>query len=71
MKGLEVTPEQAAAVDKVARFVVRFSMTVPAILALESMRPLAYVGSQFMHVLTPSIGALFNLPANSVAELLP
>ena len=54
-RGLEVTAEQAAAVDKVVRFIVRFSMTVPAILALEGMRPLSYVGSQFMHVLSPAV----------------
>ena len=57
---LEVTPEQAAAVDKIAKFVVRFSMTVPAILTLESMRPLSYVGSQLMHILTPSIGVFLS-----------
>ncbi len=57
---LEVTPEQAAAVDKIAKFVVRFSMTVPAILTLESMRPLSYVGSQLMHILTPAIGVFLS-----------
>ena len=54
---LTVTPQQAAAVDRVARFVVRFGLTLPAILSLESMRPLSFVGSQFMHMLSPSIGA--------------
>ncbi len=57
---LEVTPEQAASVDKIAKFVVRFSMTVPAILTLESMRPLSYVGSQLMHILTPAIGVFLS-----------
>lgn len=37
-------------------------MTVPALLALESIRPLSFVGSQFMHVLSPSITALFTVP---------
>lgn len=60
--GLQVSPEQVAAVDKVGRFIVRFGMTVPAILALEGMRPLSYVGSQFMHLLTPSIGAFLTVP---------
>ncbi len=57
---LTVTPAQAAAVDRVARFVVRFGLTLPAILSLESMRPLSFVGSQFMHMLTPSIGAMLS-----------
>ncbi len=60
--GLQGSPEQVAAGDKVGRFIVRFGMTVPAILALEGMRPLSYVGSQFMHLLTPSIGAFLTVP---------
>lgn len=55
--GLDVSAAQEAAVDRVARFIVRFGMTVPAILALETVRPLSFVGSQFMHLLSPSIGA--------------
>ncbi len=69
--GLVVSPEQEAAVDKVGRFIVRFGLTVPAILALESVRPLSYVGSQFMHVLSPSIGAFLTFPEwDSLAHLL-
>jgi len=68
---LEVSSEQEAAVDKVCRFIVRFGMTVPAILALESVRPLSYVGSQFMHVLSPSVGAMLSVPEwDSLAHLL-
>jgi hypothetical protein len=68
---LVVTHEQQHAVDKVSRFIVRFGMTVPAILALESIRPLSYVGSQFMHMLSPSIGAILSGPEwDSVAHLL-
>ena len=68
---LKVTPEQAAAVDKVGKFIVRFGMTVPAILALESVRPLSYVGSQFMHLLSPSIGAFLTVPEwDAMAHLL-
>lgn len=68
---IEPTPEQAAAVDRLARFVVRLGLTVPAILAIEGMRPLSFVGSQFMHVLSPSIGAVLS-PAdwNALAGLL-
>jgi len=57
---LEVSDAQSRAVDRVARFIVRFELTVPVILSLEAMRPLSYVGSQFMHMLTPSITALLS-----------
>ena len=30
-------------------------LTVPAILALESVRPLSFVGSQFMYLLSPAV----------------
>jgi len=53
--GVEVTDAQRAAVERVARFVVRFGLTVPAILALESLRPLSFVGSQFMYLLSPAV----------------
>ena len=49
--------EQKEAVERVAQFLVRFGMSMPAVLALESMRPLSVVGSQFMHVLSPSVAA--------------
>ncbi|MDX1382389.1 MAG: hypothetical protein R3190_02040 [Thermoanaerobaculia bacterium] len=66
-----VTPAQQAAVDKVARFVVRFGLTAPAILALEGMRPLSFVGSQFMHLLTPSIAVFLTVPEwEEMARLL-
>ena len=51
----QVSPQQEEAAEKVARFLIRFGLTVPALLALESMRPMSVVGSQFMHILTPSI----------------
>ena len=54
------TDAQERAVDRIARFIVRFELTIPAILSLEAMRPLSYVGSQFMHMLTPSITALLS-----------
>ena len=57
-----LTHEEDRALTAVSRFVVRFGLTVPAVLALESVRPLAYSGSQFMHLLSPSIGVF--LPTN-------
>ena len=67
----EVTPEQTASVDKVASFLVRFGMTTPALFTLETMRPLSYVGSQFMHVLTPAMSTFLTSNAwEEMAELL-
>ncbi len=52
---LQVSDKQRETVERVARFIVRFSLTVPAILALESLRPLSFVGSQFMYLLSPAV----------------
>ena len=37
-------------------------MTVPAILFLESVKPLSFVGSQAMYFFEPMVRALFALP---------
>ena len=67
----DLTPEETGAVERVARFVVRLGLTVPAVLWLESMRPLTFVGSQFMHVLSPSIMAILPLHEwDALASLL-
>ena len=56
---------------KVADFLVRFGMTTPALFTLETMRPLSYVGSQFMHILTPAVTTFLTTEAwNEMAELL-
>jgi hypothetical protein len=52
---LQVTPQQAAAADKVAGFIRRHGLVTPAVLWLESVQPLAFVGSQFMHLLSPTV----------------
>ena len=71
MTKLEISEVQKDAVDRVSRFLIRFRMTVPAILALESIKPLSVIGSQFMHLLTPSIGAFLSPHAwNEMAKLL-
>ena len=59
------------AVDDTCRFIIRFGMTTPAILAIESMRPLSFVGSQLMHILSPSIAVFLSpLSWDAVAKLL-
>ncbi len=52
---IEVSDEQRAIIERVSRFIIRFGLTVPAILALESLRPLSFVGSQFMYLLSPAV----------------
>lgn len=68
---LQVNEAQKRAVEEMARFIVRFGLTVPTLMALESMRPLSFVGSQFMHVMGPTAGALLPfLQWDEMARLL-
>ena len=68
---LQVSDEQQATVERVGRFIVRFGLTVPAILALETLRPLSFVGSQFMYLLSPAVTTfLTQQDWDSMAELL-
>ena len=53
--------EELAVLEKVAKKVVDKSMTVPAIVFLESVKPLNYVGSQAMVFFEPIVQSLFNL----------
>ena len=69
-KPLEITEVQRETVEKVASFIVRFGLTAPALLSLETMRPLAYVGSQFMHLLSPAITAFLTADAWEQLALL-
>ncbi|MFB3897447.1 MAG: hypothetical protein ACE14V_14205 [bacterium] len=48
--------------DKAAQFIVRRQLVAPAIMALQSMTPLNFIGSQALIVLRPLIGPLFNEP---------
>ena len=58
---LDVTSAQREAVAKIAKLIGRFGLITPAILFLESMRPLSFVGSQFMHVMSPAVTTLLPL----------
>jgi hypothetical protein len=49
------TPEDDRLLDRIAQGIVRWEMTVPAIFLLESSKPLSFVGSQFLHFLSPII----------------
>ena len=53
--------EEEAAFEKLARWVVRKGMTVPAIMALESVKPLNFISSQAMVFFEPIFQAVFNM----------
>jgi hypothetical protein len=61
LSGTEPIPEDEERVlNKVAERVVRWKMTVPAIVFLESVKPLNYIGSQSLVFFEPMVQAIFN-----------
>ena len=56
-----LTPEQEVILDKIAKKIVYWRMTTPAILFLESVKPMNYLGSQMMVFFEPFVQALFNV----------
>jgi len=58
-----LTPKQEEILDKISRKVVQWKMAVPAIMFLESVKPLSYIGSQVMVFFEPFVHALFSIPA--------
>lgn len=55
--GLGLTPEDEALLNRIVSGISRYRMEVPAIFTLESLLPLALVGSQAMHFLSPVVTA--------------
>ncbi len=55
------TEEEQQLLDKVARKVVQWKMTVPAIMTLESFKPLNYISSQAMVFFEPIVQSIFSL----------
>ncbi len=53
---------QRELMNRLAERVVQMRMTTPAILFLESVRPLNYVGSQVMVFFAPIVRGFFGLP---------
>ncbi len=49
-------PEDKALVERILTSVMRYRMGVPAIFMLEAFSPMAVVGSQAMHFLSPVVG---------------
>ena len=60
-----LTPTQEEILDKISKKVVQWKMAVPAIMFLESVKPLSYLGSQVMVFFEPFVHALFNFPEYS------
>jgi len=55
-----VTAEERALLEKVARLIVKRDMAAPAMLFLESVGPLGFLGSQLLHALTPLLDLVCN-----------
>ncbi len=55
-----LTPEETALIERLAKAVVNRGMASPAILFLESLIPLSYLGSQAMHFMRPFMTFLFS-----------
>ena len=54
------TQEELALLERLAKAVIHRRMAAPAILFLESLIPLSYIGSQVMHFLRPFMTFLFS-----------
>jgi len=58
---LEVSEERAVElIEKISKFIAERRMAAPAIMTIESLRPLARIGSQLMHFLAPFAEIIFN-----------
>ena len=55
------TPRQEEILDRLAAKVVEWKMSVPAILFLESVKPLNFVGSQVLVFFSPIANSLFTI----------
>lgn len=58
----EVAAEDLALLDRLAARLVELRLETPAILTLESARPLSFVAGQAMIFLEPIVLSLFRLP---------
>jgi hypothetical protein len=54
------TDEERALSRRFAAAIVDRRMAMPAVLFLEGMRPMNFVGSQFLHFFNPMLGVVFN-----------
>ncbi len=58
---VEIAPEKAIEkVEKIAKFIVERKMAAAALLGIESLRPLHYIGSQVLYFLAPFAEIIFD-----------
>ena len=58
---LEISEERAVElIEKISKFIAQKRMAAPAIMTIESLRPLARIGSQLMHFLATFSEVIFN-----------
>ena len=55
-----IPPEEDAVLEKVAQKVIQWRMAVPAILFLESVKPLNFIGAQTMVFFEPLVQSVFS-----------
>lgn len=53
-----LTEKEADLVDRLARAIVKRRLAAPALLFLESVRPMNFIGSQALHFFAPFVKAL-------------
>ncbi len=69
--GDSLSADDLALLNRVAESVVRRGMATPATVALDSIGPLNFLGSQALHVLTPFLELAFNpVDLERIAALL-
>jgi hypothetical protein len=56
-----IPPEEDAVLERVAKKVIQWNMAVPAILFLESIKPLNYIGAQAMVFFEPIVQSIFSI----------
>ena len=59
-ESFQITPEERAATEKLLRAIVRRGLGTPALLMLESSRPLNFVASQFLLFVGPVAELIFD-----------
>jgi hypothetical protein len=67
---MELSPEDRVLIDGLAGRVVRMGLVVPAILFLESSKPLSFLGSQVMVFFEPFVTTFFTAEAYTRASRL-
>jgi hypothetical protein len=66
-----LSPEDQALFDRLARWIVERRLETPALLFLETSRPLSFVGAQAMHFFHPLVSVLYGGPEyERIARLL-